>query len=63
MTIPAKIFMATLCLALMAVAAWRLMRDQVPANPSPVERFWIVAATLSFFALYCAVAIKLLVTL
>lgn len=63
MTIPAKIFMATLALALMAFAAWRLMRDAVPAEPSPIERFWITAATLSFFVLYCAVAFKLLVSL
>lgn len=52
--------MATLCLALMAFVAWRLMRDNVPAQPTAVERFWITAATLSFFALYAAVAVKLL---
>lgn len=52
--------MATLCLGLMAFAAWRLMRDAVPAQPTTVERFWITAATLSFFGLYVVVAIKLL---
>ena len=60
MSIPQKVLMATLVLALMAFAAWRLMRDAVPAQPSPVERFWITAATLSFGALYAVVAVKLL---
>lgn len=60
MSVPQKIFMATIALGLMAFAAWRLMRDAVPAQPSPVERFWITAATLSFGALYAVVAVKLL---
>jgi len=59
-SVPQKVLMATLCLALMAFVAWRLMRDNVPAQPTAVERFWITAATLSFFALYAAVAVKLL---
>lgn len=60
MNVPERIMMATLCLGLMAFAAWRLMRDAVPAQPTNVERFWITAATLSFFGLYVVVAIKLL---